>query len=88
MIAPSRVGVARTLDAPQGCTHTLASVEPPSYNQKVGEPGRLRIVSILQILTHPYHGYKEVLPSIFGTEDLGRFPRIQVCCQLSHKHIQ
>ena len=79
MIAPSRVGVARTLDAPQGCTHTLASVEPPSYNQEVGEPSRLRIVSILQILTHPFSGlYMEALPSRFGTEDLSRLPRIQV----------
>ena len=33
MDAPSRVGVARTLDTrPPSGTHTLASVEPPSYD--------------------------------------------------------
>jgi hypothetical protein len=66
----------------QECTHTLASVEPLSYNQKVGEPSRLRIISILQVFTDPFSGlYLEALPSRFGTKDLSRLPRIQVCCQ-------
>jgi hypothetical protein len=71
----------------RGCTHTLASVEPPSCNRGVGEPGQLRIVSILQIFTHPFQGlYVEALPSRFGIKDLSRLPRIQVYCRLTHKH--
>src|ERR1700724_308714 len=81
MDASSRMGVARTLDPSAGGrrTHTLASVEPPSFDQ-VREPSQLRIVSILWVLTRPsqtdstrrccLHAWYQRPPS---------GPRIQVC---------
>ena len=81
MDASSRMGVARTLDPSEGDrrTHTLASVEPPSFDQ-VREPSQLRIVSILWILTHPSQTdctRRRYLHAWYQRPT--RVPRIQVC---------
>ena len=81
MDASSRMGVARTLDPPEGdrWTHTLASVEPPSFDI-VREPSQLRIVSILWILTRPSQTdctRRCYLHAWYQRPT--RVPRIQVC---------
>ena len=81
MDASSRMGVARTLDPSEGdrWTHTLASVEPPSFDL-VREPSRLRIVSILWILTRPSQtdsAGRRYLRTWYQRPT--RVPRIQVC---------
>ena len=97
MVAPSRVGVARTLDPSDGVrwTHTLASVEPPSCDLGQGaESAADCLCSSSFYPSAPNRLHMEALPSILGIEDLTRVPRIQVCrptdiqdILTSHQHI-
>jgi hypothetical protein len=69
------------------CTHTLASVELPSYDFNQGARSAADCLyssnfypSVSQIIWRCYHPYLVL-------KDLRRFPRIQVCCQFTHKHM-
>ena len=67
------------------CTHTLASVELPSYDS--GSQVSCGLSLFFKFLPICLADYMEVLPFILGIEDLSRCPRIQVCCRMPHKHI-
>ena len=87
MDAPSRAGVARTLDTrqPSGA-HTLASVEPPSYDIQGAESAADRLYSLDCDPPAP----EQTLPGGVTIHSLvpktSRVPRIQECRLTESQH--